>query len=111
MNAQEYNQITEDGTITTAAQRRDSLQGKSKEIHRGLKVWTIDEMFGDRTPAEPDTMQAKTLTMAFQCVPPEQLTEDLVRRTLYRLRYDLAKPKEWKPVRRYEYISWGRKKE
>ena len=57
MNAQEYNQITEDGTITTAAQRRDSLQGKSKEIHRGLKVWTIDEMFGDRTPAEPDTTQ------------------------------------------------------
>ena len=57
MNAQEYNQITEDGTITTAAQRRDSLQGKSKEIHRGLKVWTIDERFGDRTPAEPDTMQ------------------------------------------------------
>ena len=57
VGAQEYNQIDEDGNITTASQRRDSVQGKQKEIHRGLKVWTIDERFGDRTPAEPDTTQ------------------------------------------------------
>lgn len=58
VNAQEYNQINEDGTITTADQRRsDSIQSQHKETHRGLKVWTIDERFGDRTPAEPDTVQ------------------------------------------------------
>ena len=58
LKAQEYNQINEDGTITTAAHRRsDSIQSQHKEIHRGLKVWTIDERFGDRTPAKPDTVQ------------------------------------------------------
>ena len=57
VKAQEYNQINEDGTITTSDQRRsDSIQSQHKEIHRGLKVWTIDERFGDRTPTEPDTV-------------------------------------------------------
>lgn len=59
---------------------------------------------------EPDTLQAKTLTMAFCCIPPELITEDRVRRTLYRLRGDLAKPAEWKPVRRYDYLHWGKGK-
>lgn len=56
------------------------------------------------------TEKAKILTMLFACVPPEQATEARVKRTLYRLRYDLAKPKEWKPLRRYDYIEWGKKK-
>lgn len=36
--------------------RSDSIQGQHKEIPRGLKMWTIDETFGDRTSAEPDTV-------------------------------------------------------
>ena len=56
------------------------------------------------------SMEAKTLTMLFRCLPPEQLTEDLVKRTLYYLRGNLAKPEDWQPLRRYDYISWGRKK-
>ena len=80
------------------------------EMLASVRASYVQQLASTVLLAEPNTMQAKTLTMAFQCVPPEQLTEDLVRRTLYRLRYDLAKPKEWKPVRRYEYISWGRKK-
>ena len=61
--AQEYNQITDDGTFTAAGYQRDrnfgrsdSIQSQHKEIPKGLKVWTIDERFGDRTPAEPDTL-------------------------------------------------------
>ena len=57
VQAQGYNQINEDGTITTASKRNDSIQSQHKEIHRGLKVWTIDERFGDRTPTTPDTTQ------------------------------------------------------
>ena len=56
--AQQYNQINEDGTIIPSQQRRsDSIQNQHKEIHRGLKVWTIDDRFGDRTAAVPDTVQ------------------------------------------------------
>ena len=32
------------------------IQSEHKEIPRGLKVWTIDERFGDRKPAVPDTL-------------------------------------------------------
>ena len=36
--------------------RSDSIQSQHKEIPRGMKVWTIDERFGDRKPAIPDTL-------------------------------------------------------
>ena len=36
--------------------RSDSIQSQHKEIPRGLKVWTVDERFGDRKPAVPDTL-------------------------------------------------------
>lgn len=36
--------------------RSDSIQSQHKEIPKGLKVWTIDPIFGDRTEAEPDTI-------------------------------------------------------
>ena len=59
MTAQEYNSIDEEGNVMRAGSRNrggaDSLN-KKKEIPRGLKVWTVDERFGDRTIAEPDTM-------------------------------------------------------
>ena len=56
--AQDFNQITEDGTITSARNRgrNDSIQSQHKEIPKGLKVWTIDERFGDRKAAVPDTL-------------------------------------------------------
>ena len=53
----------DDGTFTADgyrnnrnAGRSDSIQSEHKEIPRGLKVWTIDERFGDRKSAVPDTL-------------------------------------------------------
>lgn len=62
VSAQEYNQITDDGIYTPAGQqdafggRRDSTKPKEKIVPRGLKVWTVDERFGDRSMAQPDTL-------------------------------------------------------
>ncbi|MBR7053738.1 MAG: putative porin [Prevotella sp.] len=55
--AQNYNSIDPDGNIRPASNRQhaDSTKGE-KEIPIGLKVWTVDERFGDITPTEPDTM-------------------------------------------------------
>jgi len=62
-NAQDYDEITDDGTFTADNFKRDknfgvsdSIQSQHKEIPRGLKVWTIDERFGDRKAAQPDTI-------------------------------------------------------
>ena len=36
---------------------RDSLKSNHKEVPKGLSIWTIDNMFGDRTAQLPDTAQ------------------------------------------------------
>lgn len=67
--AQDYNQLTDDGTFTAAGMNqqnrgRDSL-ASDKEIPIGLKVWTVDERFGDRTAAQPDTLQHMFMNSIF----------------------------------------------
>lgn len=67
--AQDYNQLTDTGEYTEASNnrslRRDSLSKSGKEIPKGLKVWTIDERFGDRTASSPDTLQHLFMNSAF----------------------------------------------
>lgn len=58
IDSDQFSQINADGSLSTAAQRKnkaDSL-GTSKEIPKGIKVWTVDRQFGDRTMAVPDTL-------------------------------------------------------
>ena len=45
--------------------RSDSIQSRHKEIPRGMKVWTIDNRFGDRTAAEPDTLSYMYMNTIF----------------------------------------------
>ena len=56
------------------------------------------------------SLAAKRLVMLYHCLPPEQLTEDLIRRTLYKLRLDLVRPENFKPMKRYDYILRGKEK-
>ena len=53
----QFNQMSPDGNISQRASRNmaDSL-GTDKEIPKGIKVWTVDQRFGDRRQAELDTM-------------------------------------------------------
>lgn len=52
-----FNQMDEDGNVTRRStnQNADSL-GTDKEIPKGIKVWTVDERFGDIRKAELDTV-------------------------------------------------------
>ncbi len=65
LTAQNWNSIDEDGQITPGRNRADSMSNEHKEIPRGLKVWTVDPMFGDRKMAEPDTMSYLYMNTAF----------------------------------------------
>lgn len=40
-------------------------------------------------PEKPDSLAAKTLVMLYRCVPPDQLTDEIMSKTLHRLRNDL----------------------
>lgn len=53
----QFNQMSPDGNISQRSSRNmaDSL-GTDKEIPKGIKVWTVDQRFGDRRQAELDTM-------------------------------------------------------
>ncbi len=53
----QFNQMSPDGNISQRSSRNmaDSL-GTDKEIPKGIKVWTVDQRFGDRHQAELDTM-------------------------------------------------------
>lgn len=57
---------------------------------------------------EWESLAAKQLVMLHLCLPPEQLTEDILKQTVYRLRKDLSQSEEFHPVRRRDYIT-GRK--
>ena len=63
----DFNSINEDGQFRPASERKvntDSL-GSNQEIPRGIKVWTVDERFGDRTEAEVDTLQHMYMNTTF----------------------------------------------
>ena len=54
----DFNSINEDGDFRPASERRistDSL-GSNQEIPKGIKVWTVDERFGDQQDAVVDTL-------------------------------------------------------
>ncbi|WP_294077554.1 putative porin [Prevotella sp. UBA5379] len=53
-----------DVSNTNKRNRTDSL-GSEKEIPRGIHVWTVDERFGDRTPAQVDTLSYMYMNTTF----------------------------------------------
>ena len=67
--AQDFNQINDDGSITTAQDNRTTMNrdttGTHKDIPKGLKVWTVDERFGDRFEAVPDTLHNMFMNSVF----------------------------------------------
>lgn len=72
IKAQNNNEITNDDTFSANGYgnnrqlgRSDSIQSQHKEIPRGLKVWTIDERFGDRKYVTPDTLSEMYMNTIF----------------------------------------------
>ena len=60
-----YNQINADGsTNRRSTQNADSL-GSDKEIPKGIKTWTVSRKFGDRIPAQVDTLSHMFMNTIF----------------------------------------------
>ena len=60
-----YNQIDPNGNISKRGQISPDSLGSNKEIPKGIKVWTIDSRFGDRTDAVPDTVSHMFMNSIF----------------------------------------------
>ena len=52
----DYSRMSPDGTRSTSRGNMADSLGTDKEIPKGIKVWTVDARFGDRSKAEVDTM-------------------------------------------------------
>lgn len=52
-------------------------------------------------PEKPDSLAAKTLVMLYRCVPPDQLTDEIMSKTLHRLRNDLRQQIFKKNTKKY----------
>ena len=63
VSAQEYYSMDAGGNLS----QRNKNKGDSTKVEfpRGLKVWTVDEKFGDITPAEPDTLSFMYMNSIF----------------------------------------------
>lgn len=62
ITAQDFNRLTDNGDFMSAESmnkrrmRRDSTKSNT-EVPERLKVWKVDQRFGDINPSEPDTLQ------------------------------------------------------
>lgn len=67
VNNDRINQIDTNGNITNLKQNKQNIDslGSDKEIPIGIKVWTIDRRFGDRTSVEPDTLSHMFMNTIF----------------------------------------------
>ena len=66
LSAQDWNRIDESGRVTRGTRNfGDSTESGHKEIPRGMKVWTVDPLFGDRRAAEIDTMSYLYMNTVF----------------------------------------------
>ena len=62
-SAQEYYSMDEGGRISQ--NKRNKGDSTKVDFPRGLKVWTVDDKFGDITPAEPDTLPQMYMNTIF----------------------------------------------
>ena len=77
------------------------------------RAWLVGAWAAKVELTDYDTVEAKMLVMLFRSLPPEQITEAVVKRTLYEkpLRLYLKQPAVFRPVRRRDYIPMGTAKE
>ena len=66
---EDFNQINDRGEISNSGEWKSSHNKDTtkhdKEIPIGMRVWTIDERFGDRTAATPDTLPHMYMNSVF----------------------------------------------
>lgn len=69
----------------------------------------VQQLAAEVDVSDTKSIKALNLVMLYRCLPPEQLTEDEIVRSLYRLRFNLHRPKDYKAPKRYSVIPLGKK--
>lgn len=108
VHAQDLNTLTDDGELTTSKQRNaNDSANKKKEIPKGLKVWTIDQRFGDRRVAEIDTLPHLFMNTQFSTGLRSEYntTGNLGAPRINRIATDRALPQQFMFTQPYDYFN------
>jgi len=110
--------------VTAAVRQvlRDMPWARYKEVHEFVPLCTpkiineqraamVQQLAAEVEAGDTKSMKAKTLVMLYRCLPPEQLNEDNITRTIYDLRFDLHRPRDYKAPRRYDVIKLGKRRQ
>lgn len=60
-----FNQMNSDGTVSQRNRNKVDSLGTDKEVPRGIRVWTVDETFGDMQKAQVDTVSHMFMNTIF----------------------------------------------
>ena len=69
----------------------------------------VQQMAASVDASDTASIKALNLVMLYRCLPPEQLTEDEIARSLHQLRFQLRRQEEHKTPARYPAIPSGKK--
>ncbi|MBR3458445.1 MAG: hypothetical protein IKH16_09900, partial [Selenomonadaceae bacterium] len=96
--------------LARCGELQDYLPGITPYMVNSVRASMVQKLAAHVKLEDMGSMDANMLVMLYRCLPPEQLNEDVIRRTMYSLRKDLAKPTEFKPYKRYDVIRLGKKR-
>lgn len=105
MSATTGDLLRSNGTLNQMNANTDSL-GTDKEIPVGLKVWTVDERFGDRQTAVPDTLQHMYMNSVFTTGTRGEYTTtgNLGAPRINRIFIDRVVPQQFMFTQPYDYF-------
>ena len=104
-------QVLRDIPWARMKEMRDYVPEATASIIAEQRAILVQQLAAEVDVNDRKSVKALQLVMLAQGVRPEQLTEDRVARTLYNLRFDMNRPKDYKAPRRYEAIKQGREGE
>ena len=65
----------------------------------------VQQMAAHLPATDTESLEARMLVMLARIIPPDKLTEEIMRKTIYELRHDMSHPEGYRYPKRYEVFS------
>ena len=88
---------------------QEYVPGCTPKLLNEQRAAMVQQLASEVDVNDKTSIKAMNLVMLCRCLPPEHLTEEEITRTLYGLRFNLHRPKDYKAPKRYSVIPLGKK--
>ncbi len=107
--AQAVRQVLRDIPWARFAEVKEYVPECSPRLLNLQRAGMVQKLAAEVDVNDKSSIKAKNLVMLYACLPPQQLTEEVMTRVLYQLRFNLHRPDDYKAPKRYSVIPLGRK--